>query len=104
MYQFKAKRSEIKQYLLYLGYISKDFTANNMKNNNNNNNKTGLNNYVHDFFVDYNTIDNSIIINIHNYLMKKTQNIVIFGFIKKMFIGLLTNINYASTMQNVYLK
>ena len=55
---------------------------------------------MHDFFVDYNTIDNSIIINIHNYLMKKTQNIVIFGFIKKI----LTNINYASTIQNVYLK
>ena len=31
MYQFKAKDSEIKDYLLYWGYISKDFTIKNMK-------------------------------------------------------------------------
>ena len=31
MYQFKAKDSEIKQYLLCLGNISKDFTINKMK-------------------------------------------------------------------------
>ena len=33
--------------------------------------KTGLNGYVYDFSVDYNTIDNRNIINIHKYLMKK---------------------------------
>ena len=30
-YQFKAKDSEIKNYALYLGNISKDFTINNIK-------------------------------------------------------------------------
>ena len=35
MHQFKVKDSEIKQYPLYVGNISKDFTINNM-------NKTGL--------------------------------------------------------------
>ena len=32
IYQFKAKNSEIKDYALCLGNISKDFTNNNMKN------------------------------------------------------------------------
>ena len=31
VYQFKAKNSEIKDYALFLGNISKDFTINNMK-------------------------------------------------------------------------
>ena len=31
VYQFKARNSEIKDYLLYLGNVSKDFTINNMK-------------------------------------------------------------------------
>ena len=31
VYQFKAKHSEIKYYGLCLGYVSKDFTLNNMK-------------------------------------------------------------------------
>ena len=31
VYQFKAKNSEIKDYLLCLGNFSKDFTINNMK-------------------------------------------------------------------------
>ena len=33
MYQFRAKDSEIKPYLLCLGNISKDFTLDNMKKN-----------------------------------------------------------------------
>ena len=33
IYQFKAKNSEIKDYTLYLGDISKDFIINNMKKN-----------------------------------------------------------------------
>ena len=32
IYQFKVKDSEIKDYTLCLGNISKDFTINNMKN------------------------------------------------------------------------
>ena len=31
IYQFKAENSEIKDYVLCLGNISKDFTINNMK-------------------------------------------------------------------------
>ena len=33
--------------------------------------KTGLNGYVYNFSVDYNTIDTSNIIDIHKYLIKK---------------------------------
>ena len=65
IYQFKANDSEIKKYLLCLGNISKDFTANNMKK------KPRLNGYVYKFFVDYDIIDTSNIINIHKYLTKK---------------------------------
>ena len=42
IYQFKAKDSETKDYTLYLGNISKDFTTDNMK-------KTGLIEGVHFF-------------------------------------------------------
>ena len=35
--------------------------------------KTGLNGYVYDFFVDYDIIDISNIINIRKYLMKKQK-------------------------------
>ena len=62
MYQFKAKHSEIKPYMLGLQNISKDFTANNIKK--------GLNSSVYDFPVDYNIIDINDIINIHKYWMK----------------------------------
>ena len=64
MYQYNAKNFEIKPYPLYLGNISKYLTADNLK-------KTGLNGYVYDFSVDYNTIDTSNIINIHKCLMRK---------------------------------
>ena len=47
-----------------LGYISKDFTANNMK-------KSELNGYVYEFSADYNIIDTSNIIYLHRYLIKK---------------------------------
>ena len=33
--------------------------------------KTGLNEYVNEFAVDYNTIDINEIVDIHKYLMKK---------------------------------
>ena len=50
--QFKAKDSEIKKYLLCLGNISGDFSANNI-------------------IVDYKAFDISEITNIHKYLIKK---------------------------------
>ena len=64
IHQLIAKNPEIKRYPLCLGNISKEFSVDNMK-------KTGLNGYVYDFTVDYNTIDTSNIINIDEYLMKK---------------------------------
>ena len=65
VYQFKAKNSEIKDYALCLGNVSKDFTINNMK-------KTGLKGVVKFFSVDFNPIDNNDIIDIHKYLMERT--------------------------------
>ena len=53
IYQFKAKDSEIKLYLLCLGNISKHFTLANMK-------KQGLKGSVKVFSIDYNSIDTSI--------------------------------------------
>ena len=64
IYQFKAKDSEIKKYVLWLGNISGDFSANNMD-------KTELDEYVYDFSVDYRVFDASNIMDIHKYLMKK---------------------------------
>ena len=66
MYQFKAKNSEIKENVLCLGNISKDFTINNMQK------KAGLKGVVKFFSVDFNPIDNNDILDIHKYLMKRT--------------------------------
>ena len=89
VYQSKAKNSEIKDYALCLGNILKDFTINNMK-------KTGLKGVVTFFSVDFNPIDTNNILDIHKYLMKRTWDIMMFGLIKKIFIGLLTGIVSAS--------
>ena len=64
IYQFKVKDSEIRLYPLFLDKISEDFTVNNIT-------KTGLNGYVYDFPVDYNTIDVSDIVEVHKYILKK---------------------------------
>ena len=69
IYQFKAKDSEIKDYTLWLGNISKDFAINNMKK------KTGLEGSVKFFSVDFNPIDTNDILDIHKYLMK--ENIIL---------------------------
>ena len=65
-YQFKAKNSEIKDYALCLGNISKDFTINNMKK------KTGLKGVVKFFYFDFNPIDTNDVLDIHKYLMERT--------------------------------
>ena len=62
IYQFKARHSEIKDYKLCLGNISKDFTINNMK-------KTGLKGSVQFLSVNFNRIDADDILDIHKYLM-----------------------------------
>ena len=53
--------------------------------------KTGLNGYVCDFNVDYDSTDVDDINDIHKYLMKKNDIVYIriFGFVKKVFfVGL----------------
>ena len=65
IYQFKAKESETKKYLLCFRNISGDCSANHMK-------ETGLTGCVYDFSVDYRAFDPSNIIDIHKYLMKYT--------------------------------
>ena len=64
----------MKPYPLCLGNISKDFARNSMK-------KTELRGYVNAFSFDYNIIDTRYILDIHKYM---------FGFIKNMFILLLS--------------
>ena len=85
VYQFKAKNSEIKDYALFLGNVLKDFTINDMK-------KAGLKGVVKFCSFDFNPIDTNDILDIHKYLMKRTWYKIIFGFIKKIFIGLLTGL------------
>ena len=64
--KFKAKDSNIIAAPLCLGNISKDWSVDNMKD-------TGLNGYVYDFSVDYDSISVDDIKNIHKYLMKKND-------------------------------
>ena len=63
IYQFKAKDSEIKEYALCLGNISKCFTFDTMR-------KTGLKGSVNFLWVAFNPIDSNSILDIHKYLMK----------------------------------
>ena len=64
--KFKAKDSEIIPNLLYLGNLSKDFSASNMKK------KTGLYGTGYDFSADYGAISVDGILSIHKYLIKNT--------------------------------
>ena len=65
IYQFLPKHSEIKDYALCLGSISKDFENNNMK-------RTGLKGIANIFSVDFNPTDTNNILDIHKYLIKGT--------------------------------
>ena len=65
-YKFTAKDSMIVPNNLFLGNVSKNFSASNMK-------KTGFNGYIYDFSVDYNSIAVDDILDIHKYLMKKNE-------------------------------
>ena len=64
--KFKAKDSEIVATPFWLGNISKDWSVDNVK-------KTGLNGHVYDFSVDYDAIAFDNMLDIHNYLMKKSD-------------------------------
>ena len=52
--------------------------------------KTGLKGVVKLFSVDFNPIDTNNTLDIHKYLMKRNK--IMFGLIKKIFIGLLTGL------------
>ena len=65
VYQFKVNNSEIKDYVLYIGNIWKDFTINDLE-------KTGLKGAVKFFSVDFNPIDTNNILDIRKCLMKRT--------------------------------
>ena len=64
IHKFKAKDSEIVATPLCLGNVSKDWSVDNMK-------KTGLNEYVYDFSVDYNDTTVDDILDTQKNLMKK---------------------------------
>ena len=63
IYKFKAKDSEIVAAPLWVGNISKEWTADNME-------KAGLNGSVYDFSADYDAIAVDDILEIHKYVMK----------------------------------
>ena len=60
----KQKILRLWQFLYVQGNVSKDWSVDNMK-------KIGLNDYVYDFSVDYDTIAGDDILDIHKYSMKK---------------------------------
>ena len=64
VHKFLAKDSMIVPDNLWLGNVSKDFSASNMK-------KAGFNGYIYNFSVDYNSIDVDDIKGIRKYSMKK---------------------------------
>ena len=66
IHKFTAKDSVIVPNNLFLGNVSKDFSASNMK-------KTGFNGYIYDFSVHYDSIAFDDILDIHKYLMKKNE-------------------------------
>ena len=81
----KQKILRLWQFLYVQGNVSKDWSVDNMK-------KIGLNDYVYDFSVDYDTIAGDDILDIHKYSMKKKWHSVIkmFEFVKKCFFTGLT--------------
>ena len=89
-YQFKAKNYKTSEYALCLCHISKYLTINNME-------KSGLGEVLKLSSVDFNPIDTNNILDIHNYLIKRTWYKTVFGLIKKIFIGLWTDLVNGST-------
>ena len=65
LYQFKAQDSDVKDYALSLGNISKDLSINDIKKN------TKLKGNVIFFSVDFNSFDTNDILDIHKDLMKR---------------------------------
>ena len=72
------KNSEINDYALFLGNVSKDFIINNMK-------KTGWTGVVKYFSIDFNPIGANDNLDIHKYLMKRTSYKIMSGLIKNVY-------------------
>ena len=66
IYKFKAKDSEINVSSLCPGNVSEDFWVNNVE-------KSGLNEYVYNFSVNYDSIDVDDILDIHKYVLVKNN-------------------------------
>ena len=70
--------------------------------------KTGFNEYVYDFSVDYDATDVDDIADIHNYLMKKNiEQMKIFRFVKKVFftgLPILSNFTNAIPLSCISMK
>ena len=64
---------------------SKDFTTNKMT-------KTESKGVINFFSVDFNCVNTNDILDIHRYLIKRKRHKLIFGLVKKIFIGLLTRL------------
>ena len=60
--------------------------------------KTGLKRSVNFFSVDFHPIDSNDILDIHKLLIIVSWDKIMFGLIKKIFIGLLTDIVSASNI------
>ena len=78
IYKIKAKDFEINTAPLILCNVSKDFSADNMKN-------TGLYGYVYDFSVDYDNIHVDDILDIHKYFMKQHATKYYLDLFKKIY-------------------
>ena len=85
VYQLKAKKSEIKRLWTVFRSCFKRFY--NYKYE-----KNAIKGVVKLFSVDFNPIDTNNFFDIHKYLMKRTCYKIIFGLIKKIFVGLLTSL------------
>ena len=79
IYKFKAKGSQISSVPLYVGNVSKDFSADGMKN-------LGLCGYFYNLLVDYDSTDVDDISDIHKYLIKKHDTKYSSDLLKKVFI------------------
>ena len=66
--------------------------------------KLGLGEVLKLSSVDFNPIDTNNILDIHNYLIKRTWYNTVFGLIKKIFIGLWTDLVNGSTYKERFVR
>ena len=79
----------MKDYALFLGNVSKDFTINSMG-------KNRIKRSYKIFSVVFNSTDTNAFLDVHKYLMERTWYAIMSGLIKIIFIGLLSSIVNAS--------